>query len=221
MARHALLSLEDATRQVGDRTLWRHVDLHLQPGDRLVVEGPSGSGKTLLLRTLAGLDPLSSGQVRFQGRGVDAQSAPHHRARVMYVPQRPTLPAGTALDALRVPFTFSVHKDKEFDPARAAGLLTALGRPPRLLQARTADLSGGEVQTIQLLRALLLDPTVLLLDEVTSGLDHDLAVATEELLLRWCREPGRALIWVAHDPASRQRMGTRHWEFGSATAVPA
>lgn len=206
-----LLTIRDAARQVGGRTLWRGVSFEVGSGDRLVVDGPSGSGKTLLLRALAWLDPLSVGLCEFRGKAPQLWSVPAYRSRVMYVPQRAALPAGTVLEVLRAPFRLSLHKAKVFDQAAVTDLLENLGRPADLLRAQTATLSGGEVQSVQLARALLLDPTVLLLDEVVSALDPALAAKAELVILNWCVGHERALVWVGHDAASQERMGTTRW----------
>lgn len=207
-----LLTIHDAERQVGGRMLWRGVSFDVAAGDRLVVDGSSGSGKTLLLRALACLDPLSSGLCEFRGKAPEVWSVPAYRSQVMYVPQRPSLAAGTVLEVLSAPFRLSVHKAKVFEHAAATDLLESLGRPADLLQAQTATLSGGEVQSVQLARALLLDPTVLLLDEVTSALDPALAARAERIILTWCAGHERALVWVGHDIASQELMGTTKWQ---------
>ncbi len=211
-----LLAIHDGERRVGGRTLWRDVNVEVESGDRLVVDGPSGSGKTLLLRTLAWLEPQSSGLCRFRGKDPGHWSVPAYRSQVMYVPQRPSLAAGTVLEILSAPFRLSVHKAKVFDQAAAMELLESLGRPADLLKAQTATLSGGEVQSVQLARALLLGPSVLLLDEVTSALDPPLADRAENVLLDWCAGDERALVWVGHDSGSQERIGTTRWQLRPA-----
>lgn len=211
-----LLTIHDGERQVGDRTVWSEVSFEVESGDRLVVDGPSGSGKTLLLRALAWLDPMSRGVCLFRGKDPGHWSVPTYRSQVMYVPQRPSLAAGTVLEMLSAPFRLSVHKAKAFDQAAATELLDSLGRPADLLNARTATLSGGEVQSVQLARALLLAPAVLLLDEVTSALDPPLATRAEQVILDWCAGDERALVWVGHDSASQDRIGTTRWQIQPA-----
>lgn len=201
-----LLSMRGAARRVDDRLLWRDLGFTLAGGGRLVIDGPSGSGKTLLLRAIAALDPFE-GECRFRGRTPQEWGVPQYRAQVMYLPQRAALPEGTVAAALAAPFVLGVHRNHSFDQRRARDLLTALGRPSSLWEADVDTLSGGERQSVLLCRALLLEPSVLLLDEITSALDEELAAAAESVLLSWAGND-RALIWVGHDGSARERVGT-------------
>lgn len=195
---------------VGGRRLWHDLDLALQAGERLAVVGASGSGKSLLLRTLAGLEPVQSGELVFQGRPLSDWAMPAYRARVVYVPQRPALPEGEVEAALRVPFQFRVHRHRQFPAARARQLLSLLGRDAGFLQQRSERLSGGEAQIVAMLRALLIDPEVLLLDEPTASLDAHAVSAVETLVENWLRaQPQRACVWTSHDRQQIERISDR------------
>jgi putative ABC transport system ATP-binding protein len=209
-----LLAVRAASRQVAGRTLWRDLSLAVATGDRLVIDGPSGSGKTLLLRSIAGLDPFTTGGCEFRGRTQLEWSMPAYRAQVMYVPQRAALAPGTVLEGIRAPFGLGVHKDKSFNPAAAEQVLADLGRPARLLETDTSNLSGGELQSVLLARALLLSPAVLLLDEVTAALDPELASQAEQVLISWSQVGERGLLWVGHDRDGQSRMGTDELRIG-------
>lgn len=207
-----LLSVRDAGMRVGERVLWAGVDLDVTAGERVGIRGPSGSGKSMLLRAMAALVPLGEGRVAYRGRAPEEMGVPLFRSCVMYVPQSPSLPPGTVESLLRAPFGWAAHSRGRFVRDEAVDLLVSLGRTPDLLQAESVSLSGGQVQTVLLVRALLLAPSVLLLDEVTSALDQDLAHRAEELILRWCGEGERAVVWVGHDPGSRSRIASRSWD---------
>ena len=219
---NALLSANESSsatvllqaRQLGfavdGRTLWHDLDLTLRVGERLAVAGASGSGKTLLLRTLAGLEPVQTGELIFQDRPLWEWSMPAYRARVVYVPQRPALPEGQVEAALRVPFQFRVHRHQPFPLDRARELLAMLGRDEKFLQQRTERLSGGEAQIVAMLRALLIGPDVLLLDEPTASLDSGAVAAIEKLVTSWLQQqPQRACVWTSHDRDQLQRVSDR------------
>lgn len=205
-----LLQAHRLAFNVGGRSLWRELDLTLGPGERLGITGPSGSGKTLLLRTLAGLEPLQAGELVFDGRSLADWSMPAYRAHVMYVPQRPALREGRVDAALRAPFEFHVHHGKTFPTELASKRLQTLGRDPEFLQQRTERLSGGETQIVAMLRALLVAPDVLLLDEPTASLDADTVGVIEQLITNWLAEQtGRACIWTSHDRVQLERVSDR------------
>lgn len=202
-----ILTAENLSRSVEGRVLWRDFRLDLHPGESVAVTGPSGSGKSLLLRTLAGLDPIDGGEVRFEGRTQHSWPMPEYRARITYLPQRPALFEGTVLDNLRRPFALKVHRERVFDEGRARALLAELGRDQGFLSLNAVTLSGGEGEVLALVRTLLLSPRVLLLDEATASLDPTTAERAESLLSSWLRDdPARACVWVSHDPAQRARV---------------
>ena len=196
--------------------VWRDVNFTVSPGSRLLIDGPSGSGKSLLLRAVAGLDP-SDGECRLHGKTPAEWGVPRYRSRVMYVPQRPSFAPGTVSDAMAQPFGFGVHQHRAWDEGRAAELLEALGRDAALLRQDVDTLSGGQQQSVALARALQLDPQLLLLDEVTAALDHQLARLTEDYVVAWSASGERALLWVGHDDEAKKRIATDQYSLGGGS----
>jgi putative ABC transport system ATP-binding protein len=109
---------------------------------------------------------------------------------------------------LRHPFLLKSHCKRQFNRDRIVDLLEGLVRDASFLEKLHRDLSGGEAQIVALLRALQLDPTVLLLDEPTASLDSEAVRAIEGLLSRWYDEGEgkRAYLWVTHDSGQAQRV---------------
>lgn len=207
----SLLTAEKLGRRLpGDKWLLRDVSLTVRPHERVAVAGPTGAGKTLLLRALALLDPLDEGEVRYRGRSICGADTPTYRSCVMYLPQRPVVVPGTVEENLRLPFFLRVHKGRSFDQDKAIRLLLALGRDSDFLGKGHRVLSGGERQVVALIRAILLSPDVLLLDEPTAALDPTSVRKAEEVLSQWAVDgPDRAFVWVSHDREQVQRVAGR------------
>jgi len=211
--RAPLLEARHLSRRLPNRQGWllEDIDLQLQAGERLAVVGPSGAGKTLLLRALALLDPLDRGEVCWYGQAIRRDRVPQFRGNVVYLHQRPALMGDTVEGALRQPFSLRLHQDQTFPRDGILQWLQELGRDEPFLDKRVRDLSGGESQITALLRAMQLEPSVLLLDEPTSAMDPTTSQAAETLIQRWHdQSPGaRALVWVSHDRPQSERLGTR------------
>ncbi|WP_024905174.1 ABC transporter ATP-binding protein [Robbsia andropogonis] len=211
--------------------------LAIHAGDHIALQGPSGTGKSVLLRTLALLDAPVNGSVFYRGHPIAAAAVPRYRRAVAYLPQRPTLSGETVRDALQWPYTFAAHRDHRYDEAAALALTAQAGKPEAFLDNPTATLSGGESQVAALIRAVLLDPDVLLLDEPTAALDPESASVVEALVAQWAngQEPAsvtspahtagtratparlpRAYVWISHDPAQAARVGTMRWHLVSS-----
>jgi len=206
-----ILKATGIRRKAGKQRLLDDISLSIHAGQRLALIGPSGSGKTLLLRALAMLDPLDAGEIHWRGKPVSGNEIPKFRSRVMLLPQQPMLPEGTVAEILRQPFSLKVHRQKRFDSSRIVALLGALDLSDAFLSKRQSDLSGGQIQLTALLRAIQLDPDILLLDEPTAALDHETMEMVESLVAGWFDQKTneyRATVWVTHDPEQVRRVST-------------
>jgi putative ABC transport system ATP-binding protein len=207
------LILQNLSRQVQNRWLWQALNLEIYPGDRIAIKGASGVGKSLLLRTIAGLEPLQTGQILFQGQSLAMLSMPDYRAKVMYLHQRPALLEGTVEDNLKVPFQLKIHRQQRYNRDLILTYLTQLDRPISFLETPSQALSGGEMQIVALLRSLQLSPQILLQDEPTASLDDQTTLQVEFLLTQWqAADPQRILIWVSHNVVQLKRVCDRWME---------
>ncbi|QEG23750.1 ABC transporter ATP-binding protein [Mariniblastus fucicola] len=190
--------------------IFRNVSLTVESGNRVALVGPSGSGKSLLLKSLAMLQSVDEGYVEWQREKISGSRVPGFRGEVMYVPQRSADSDGTVEDFLSTPFSFAAHADKTFDRSVALKQIQQLGRGDKFLAKSQRELSGGERQIAAIVRALILAPSLLLLDEPTSAMDGETAAAAEALIDAWCDgEPSRSTVWVTHDRQQAQRVSER------------
>lgn len=171
-------------------------DLTLRAGECVAITGASGSGKSLLLRMLAELD-ICTGEVRLDGRLREHWSAPQWRRQVMYCAAEAAWWAERVVDHF-VPETVATARE----------LLPRLGLAPEKLLASLAQLSTGERQRLALVRALALEPPVLLLDEPTGAVDEG-ATQRIEVVLRERLTRGVALLLVTHDLRLAARLASR------------
>lgn len=194
--------------------LVREATLVVQPGERIAVRGESGAGKTVLLRALAALDPLQGGALWWSGEELTGSALPLYRSLAIYLHHRPALIEGTVEENLALPFSLAVHAARKLDRERARSLLDALGKPTAFLAKSQAELSGGEAQIAALVRTLLVEPALLLLDEPTASLDAKSATLVERTLRAWLDEAPakRALVCASHDLAFTEELCSRRLE---------
>jgi len=204
----SMLAAQALGRRIGDAWVWRDLNPAIWPGERIALAGPTGSGKSLLLRALVGLDPVDAGRVLVAGRTPEPGDWPRVRAEYIYLPQQVRLREATVAGALARPFQLAVHRGKRLDREAAVAWFARCGRGADFLDKRTDYLSGGEAQLVQLVRALLLAPRMLLLDEPTAAMDANTAAQAEACIAVW-HTPQRAYIWTSHDEAQLARVCDR------------
>ncbi|MBP0012240.1 MAG: ATP-binding cassette domain-containing protein [Roseofilum sp. SBFL] len=212
MNTNTCLSTHQIGRRIQGKWLWRNLSFSLTPGSRLGLVGESGKGKTLLLRALAGLDPLDEGQIFWsqqpgEERNLTPKIFPYYRSQAIYIHQQSSVFEGTVEDNLKVVYTLAIHEHKTYNLEFIQMLLTELNRPSDFLQRPATTLSGGERQILSLLRALQLNPMILFLDEPTASLDPQTTEKVEDLIDSWIQEnPYRCCIWTSHDPQQMERV---------------
>lgn len=194
-----LLTLHDLSVAAGGQTLLSHINIELRAGELVALSGPSGCGKTTLLRAICALDDSVSGEVKLKNQTPAQWGFPDFRRRVLLVDQRPLLFDATVEANLRRPFSYRSAREA-FPHTRALELLQRLGIDSRRITQNARLLSVGEQQRVCLIRALLLDPDVLLLDEPTSALDGHAVADVETLIREYLAERGAAAFVVTHSP---------------------
>ncbi|MDJ1168996.1 ATP-binding cassette domain-containing protein [Roseofilum sp. BLCC_M154] len=212
MNSNTCLSVHQIGRRIQGKWLWRNLTFSLNPGSRLGLVGASGKGKTLLLRALAGLDPLDEGRILWSKElgkncNLNPNLLPYYRSQAIYIHQQPSLFEGTVEENLQIVYSLGIHQSKTYNLEDVQILLTQLNRSSDFLQKSAMNLSGGERQILSLIRALQLHPMILFLDEPTASLDPKTTEQVEELIDRWMGDNSyRCCIWTSHDRQQMERV---------------
>lgn len=207
--RKSLFSGQQSSNSINALT---NIDLQIFPGEIFVIVGLSGSGKSTLLRTLNHLIPATSGSVAFQGRPLaklkEAELIRLRREHIGMVFQSFALfEERTVLD--NVAFGLEVAGvPREARHARAQLMLEKVGLA-HVAMSYPHQLSGGMQQRVGLARALVVNPSVLLMDEAFSALDPIIRREMQTLLLTLQAEQQRTIVFVTHDMEEALRLGTR------------
>lgn len=198
------LCINDVSYTVNQQPILKSLDLTVASGEYVTLTGPSGSGKSTLLKLIASLLTPTSGTIQVDNRQIETIAPSEYRKRVSYCFQQPTLFGETVADNLNFPFEIRqlpVDHDLILERLQQVGL-TAL-----YLTKQVTALSGGEKQRVALIRNLLFKPEVLLLDEVTTGLDAANKAIVDQLITDYNEIEGVTVISVTHDQQELQRKG--------------
>ncbi|OGA48364.1 MAG: ABC transporter ATP-binding protein [Betaproteobacteria bacterium RIFCSPLOWO2_12_FULL_63_13] len=194
-----MLRLEQAARHYGGVPALAPIDLDVAPGRTLVVIGPSGCGKTTLLGLMNGLVRADQGRVLFDGEPLGPKTLVAVRRRMGYVIQEgglfPHLTAGGNVTLLARILDWSNERMQ----ARLSELARITHFPEDGLGRYPLELSGGQRQRVSLMRALMLDPDVLLLDEPLGALDPLIRFELQNELRDIFRTLGKTVVLVTHD----------------------
>lgn len=190
-----LLTLEKIAYRIDEQTIVSDIDLSIAKGKRMTIVGPSGSGKSTVLQLIARMITATSGTMTFAGQDAFSYEPTAYRRRVSYCFQQPTLFGTTVADNLNFPFDI---RDQSVDSKRQLDLLDQVNLPTSYLDHEITELSGGERQRVALIRNLIFPPDILLLDEVTTGLDADNKAIVHELIDHF-QQRGGTVIAVTHD----------------------
>ena len=192
-------------RRVPGFTAVDAVSFSLFPGSTLALVGESGSGKSSLALCLACLERVTSGRIWFEGQDLAALEEKELRAvrpRLQLVFQDPANslnPRWTVAEIVAEPLLVRGGAAKRERNARAAQALNRVGLAAEYLERRPRGLSGGQRQRLAIARALILEPKLLILDEVLSALDCSIQAQIANLLVELQRAYGLAYLFITHD----------------------
>ncbi|MEM7137945.1 MAG: ABC transporter ATP-binding protein [Myxococcota bacterium] len=193
------IEIDHVTKAFGDSIALRTVDLEIARARTTVLIGPSGCGKSTLLRLIVGLIQPTAGAIRFEGEEVSPVSVAALRQRMGYVIQEgglfPHLSAKDNILLMAKQLGWSSARQQE----RLDTLLSLTKLPREALGRYPNELSGGQRQRVSLMRALMLDPDVLLLDEPLGALDPMIRADLQQELRAIFRRLDKTVVLVTHD----------------------
>lgn len=199
----SMISVKGLQKNFGKHEVLKGIDIDIQPGEVVAIVGPSGCGKSTLLSALAGLEPLTGGEIAVDGETVRGPSP-----RVGFMPQQDQLfPWRSIWDNVTLGLAVRGENTPE-NRQRVRGLLDRYGLAA-FGNKRPGQLSGGMRQRCALIRTLAPDPRILLLDEPFSALDYQTRLSVSADIYRIIRQEGKTALLVTHDISEAISMSDR------------
>ena len=192
-----MLELKNISKKFKDRQILSDFNLTVEENKILAIVGPSGGGKTTLLRMLAGLEKIDSGEIIYNGESLPIDELEKRNLLGFVFQDFQLFPHLTVLENLVLSPIKTMNMEKNDAEKKAIELLEKLGLEKQINNYPTS-LSGGQKQRVALARAMMINPKIIGYDEPTSALDPELRLEVEKLILK-NRELGITQIVVTHD----------------------
>ena len=192
-----MLELKNISKKFKDRQILSDFNLTVEKNKILAIVGTSGGGKTTLLRMLAGLEKIDSGEIIYNGESLPIDELEKRNLLGFVFQDFQLFPHLTVLENLVLSPIKTMNMEKNDAEKKAIELLEKLGLEKQINNYPTS-LSGGQKQRVALARAMMINPKIIGYDEPTSALDPELRLEVEKLILK-NRELGITQIVVTHD----------------------
>ena len=192
-----MLELKNISKKFKDRQILENFNLIVEENKILAIVGPSGGGKTTLLRMLAGLEKIDSGEIVYNGESLPVDELEKRNLLGFVFQDFQLFPHLTVLENLVLSPINTMNMSKSDAENKAITLLNKLGLEKQV-NNYPVSLSGGQKQRVALARAMMIDPKIIGYDEPTSALDPELRLEVEKLIIQ-NRELGITQIVVTHD----------------------
>ena len=192
-----MLELRNISKGFGDKKILSNFNVTIREKEILAIVGPSGGGKTTLLRMLAGLETIDSGEIYYNGKLVSLDELEKRPLLGFVFQDFQLFPHLSVLDNLTLSPVKMMGMSKDDAEEKARKLLLRLGLDEHA-DVYPYSLSGGQKQRVALARAMMIDPEIIGYDEPTSALDPALRLEVKKLILQ-NRELGMTQIVVTHD----------------------
>ena len=207
---NVLFEIKDLQKKFGSLTVFDGLRETICKGDVVVIIGPSGGGKSTFIRCLNLLEQTTAGKIYFEGEDITAKGfdVNRHRQKVGMVFQQFNLFNNlTVLENITISLTKVKKQSEEESKEKALKLLKRVGLEDKA-NAYPSQLSGGQKQRIAIVRALAMEPDVLLFDEPTSALDPEMVGEVLQVISDLARD-GITMVVVTHEMGFARKVGTR------------
>ena len=207
---NVLFEIKDLQKKFGSLTVFDGLSETICKGDVVVIIGPSGGGKSTFIRCLNLLEQPTAGKIYFEGEDITAKGfdVNRHRQKVGMVFQQFNLFNNlTVLENITISLTKVKKQSEEESKEKALKLLKRVGLEDKA-NAYPSQLSGGQKQRIAIVRALAMEPDVLLFDELTSALDPEMVGEVLQVISDLARD-GITMVVVTHEMGFARKVGTR------------
>lgn len=205
-----MIAFKGVHKWFGPLQVLNDINLHIEPGEVVVVCGPSGSGKSTLLRCINALEPVQQGEIIVDGMCLGSPQTDLTKLRTevgMVFQQFNLYPHMTALKNITLAPTKVRRLSRQEADGLAMGLLAKVGMPDKA-HAYPAQLSGGQQQRVAIARALAMEPKIMLFDEPTSALDPEMINEVLDVMVNLARE-GMTMVVVTHEMGFAKRVSHR------------
>ena len=202
----AFLEIDHLYKNYGSVEVLKDIDLSIEHGGFLVLVGPSGCGKSTLLYTIAGLEAVTRGEIRIDGRAVN-DLPPSKRDIAMVFQSYALYPSMNVAE--NIGFGMEMRGVPRAQRQRAIAEVAKTLQIEHLLTRRPSQLSGGQRQRVAMGRALVRDPKLFLFDEPLSNLDAKLRIEMRTEIKRLHQSLGTTIVYVTHDQIEAMTLATR------------
>lgn len=204
---HAI-ELHHISMERGGKPVLRNISGYFPQGKITTLVGPSGAGKSTLLKLCNGLLSPNEGTIQVLGKPIEEWEPSQLRREVGMALQSAPMISGTVEENLTLPYML---QGEAVEVEKLNAIIREVGLDPDFLQRDSKDLSGGQRQKVSIARTLLLEPSILLLDEITSSLDRVSREEVERMIQHIHETFGTTIVWITHNLEQAARVGHHTW----------
>lgn len=211
MAEH-IIDIDHLTKRFGDNTVINDLSLSVEKGEVVVLIGPSGCGKSTLLRCINGLEPIQGGSVKLHGEPVEHGKPSLYKVRQkigMVFQSYDLFPHMTVMKNILLAPMKVQNRSKDEVTQKAMALLKRVGLEDKA-DSYPAELSGGQKQRVAIVRSLIMNPDIMLLDEITAALDPEMVHEVLNVVLDLAKgDQNTTMVIVTHEMAFARAVADR------------